>query len=85
MNVLTRLLAGFLVTALFVVFFFFVPTARAETTTATHEQGFTAVAGTEVAVQDKRKNNTTLVSGFALAFFALVLVGAVAHTRRKLN
>lgn len=85
MNSLTRQLAGFLVTALFVGFLYLAPTAHAQTATTTQEQGFTAVAGTEVAVQDKRKNNTTLVSGFALAFMALVLVGAVAHARRKLN
>ena len=84
MRVLAKNVFGFLA-VLALSFVFLSTSVRADTTVVSGEQGFTAVAGTEVAVQDKRKNNTTLVSGFVLAFIALALVGAVAHSRRKIS
>lgn len=81
----TRIERLVIVIILVISFLLISPYARAETTVSTNEPGFTAVAGTEVAVQDKRKNNTTLVSGFAFAFVALVLAGMIAHSRRRIN
>ncbi len=53
-------------------------------TETTAQDGFTAVAGTENVVIDRReKNNTTIVSGFLLALLVLLAVGALKHTKSK--
>lgn len=51
---------------------------------APENKGFTAVAGTETTVTDKRtKNNTALVSGFIITFVVLAAIGAMRYEKTK--
>jgi hypothetical protein len=48
------------------------------------QDGFTAVAGTESVVMDRRqKNNATLLSGFLLVTLVLLVAGALKHSKPK--
>lgn len=48
------------------------------------QDSFTAVAGTEHVVTDRRqKNNITVVSGLVFAMLALLAAGALSHARSK--
>jgi hypothetical protein len=50
----------------------------------TTNDGFTAVAGTENVVMDRRqKNNTAVISGFILAVCTLLVMGALRHVKTK--
>jgi hypothetical protein len=47
-------------------------------------EGFTAVAGTDNVVTDRRaKNNSVLLSGFVLTILFLLVVGALRHATAR--
>jgi hypothetical protein len=61
------------------------PTMYAKAETAQND-GFTAVAGTDDVVMDRRtKNDTALLSGFAIAGLVILAAGAAKHAKSRLN
>lgn len=56
------------------------------TNNSTSSDGFTAVAGTDTVVMDKRaKNDIALLSAFMFAIAVLLAFGALKHARSKLK